>query len=88
MEGTLDAVVNVLFYHDTVWQGVDRAAMRDRLRLVQLSIGPCALDAITGGDGSTRTEARLAGIKGRLIATVTLDRLDGKIRSAEFRMVE
>lgn len=26
-EGKLDAVVNVLFYHDTVWQGVDRAAM-------------------------------------------------------------
>ncbi|MCO5212352.1 MAG: beta-lactamase family protein [Caldilinea sp.] len=69
-------------------RGVDRAAMRDRLRLVQLSIGPCALDAITGGDGSTRTVARLAGTKGRLIATVTLDRLDGKIRSAEFRMVE
>lgn len=25
--GRLDAVINVLFYHDTVWQGVDRAAM-------------------------------------------------------------
>lgn len=25
--GRLDCVVNVLFYHDTVWQGVDRAAM-------------------------------------------------------------
>jgi len=25
--GKLDAVVNILFYHDTVWQGVDRAAM-------------------------------------------------------------
>ncbi|MCB9732385.1 MAG: class I SAM-dependent methyltransferase [Deltaproteobacteria bacterium] len=25
--GELDAVVNILFYHDTVWQGVDRAAM-------------------------------------------------------------
>ncbi|MCB9674829.1 MAG: class I SAM-dependent methyltransferase [Alphaproteobacteria bacterium] len=31
MEGTLDAVVNVLFYHDTVWQGVDRAAMNTNL---------------------------------------------------------
>jgi predicted methyltransferase len=26
-EGELDAVVMVLFYHDTYWQGVDRAAM-------------------------------------------------------------
>ncbi|HMV68540.1 MAG TPA: SAM-dependent methyltransferase [Myxococcota bacterium] len=27
LDGRLDAVVNVLFYHDTVWQGVDRASM-------------------------------------------------------------
>ncbi len=69
-------------------RGVDRAAMRDRLRLVQLSIGPCALEAITGGNGSTQTVAQLAGTKGKLIATVTLDRPGGKIRTAEFRTVE
>jgi predicted methyltransferase len=27
----LDLVVNVLFYHDTVWMGVDRAAMNRRI---------------------------------------------------------
>ena len=26
-QGKLDAVINILFYHDTVWQGIDRAAM-------------------------------------------------------------
>lgn len=26
-QGKLDAVINILFYHDTVWQEVDRAAM-------------------------------------------------------------
>ena len=66
----------------------DRAAMRDRLQLVQLSIGSCALEAITGGNGNTQTVARLAGTKGKLIATVTLDRPGGKIRTAEFRTIK
>ena len=68
--------------------GIDRTAMRDRLRLVQLLYGPCTLDAVTGGDGSTRTVARLASAKGEVIVAVTLDRPGGKIRSAEFRRAE
>ena len=76
----LDAVLNIMFYHDTVWQGVDREAMN---KAVYAALKPGGIYGIV--DHSAQPGAALAH-------TETLHRIDEKtlraeIESAGFRLV-
>lgn len=58
LAGTLDAVVNVLFYHDSVWMETDRAAMNAN---IFASLKPGGIYVIvdhSGGGGTGTSEAR------------------------------
>jgi predicted methyltransferase len=77
----LDAVLNIMFYHDTVWQGVDREAMN---KAVYAALKPGGIYGIV--DHSAQPGAALAH-------TETLHRIDEKtlraeIESAGFRLVD
>lgn len=76
----LDAVLNILFYHDTAWQGVDREAMN---KAIYAALKPGGIYGIV--DHSAQAGAGLAH-------TETLHRIDEKtlraeIESAGFRLV-
>jgi predicted methyltransferase len=76
----LDAVVNVLFYHDTVWMGVDRAAMN---RAVFAALEPGGIYGIV--DHSARPGSGIEDVQ-------TLHRIEEsvvreEIEAAGFRLV-
>lgn len=77
----LDAVLNVLFYHDTVWQGVDREAMNRAIFRALRSGGIYGIvdHSARPGDGLVRTET-LHRIEERLVVE--------EIERAGFRLVE
>src|SRR5262249_48659680 len=63
----LDAVVMVLFYHDTVWQGVDRDKMNHAIFAALKPGGLYVIVDHSGRDGSGATE------------TQTLHRIEEKV---------
>jgi|GEM_PF-419177 len=71
--GKLDAVLIVLFYHDTVWQGVDRAAMN---KAIYAALKPGGIYGIV--DHAARPED---GAK----VTKTLHRIDEDLVAREVR---
>lgn len=76
----LDAVLNIMFYHDTVWQGADREAMN---KAIYAALKPGGIYGIV--DHSAQPGAALAH-------TETLHRIEEKtlraeVESAGFRLV-
>jgi predicted methyltransferase len=54
----LDPVWNVLFYHDTVWMGVDRAQMNRRIYEALRPGGVCAIVDHSGRPGTGTSESQ------------------------------
>lgn len=77
----LDAVLNVLFYHDTVWQGVDRDAMNQAVFRALRSGGIYGIvdHSARPNDGLTQTET-LHRIEERLVIE--------EVERAGFRLVD
>ena len=56
--GTIDVVINVLFYHDTVWLNTDRAAMNAAIFDALKAGGSYVVVDHSGKEGTSTTEAQ------------------------------
>ena len=63
----------------------NREALWDRVRLAHILCGPCAVENVLDGDGSTRATFRFVGEKGIVEADLLLDPSNNKLRDAVFR---